>query len=47
MGAKHRLDSSFIFSGGVFSEWAPLHGGKWAQNTACIPVLYFQAVFSK
>jgi hypothetical protein len=47
MGAKHRLDSGFKFSGGVFQLRAPLHGGKWAQNTACIPVLYFQAVFSK
>jgi len=34
MGEKHRLDFSFGFSGGVFSEWAPSLGGKWAQNTA-------------
>ena len=45
MGAKHRLDSSFQFSGGVFRVRAPLHGGKWAQNTAWILISRFQAVF--
>ena len=28
-GVKHRLDRSFLFSGGVFSERAPSAGGKW------------------
>ena len=46
MGEKHRLDFSFRFSGGVFSERAPSSGGKWAQNTAWISILNFQAVFS-
>jgi len=47
MSAKHRLDPSFQFSGGVFKEWALLRGGKWAQNTAWFSVFNFQAVFSK
>jgi len=34
MGAKHRLNFIFLFSGGVFRVMAPLPGGKWAQNTA-------------
>jgi len=45
MGAKHRLDFHFAFSGGVSSERAPLPGGKWAQNTAWISIFRFQAVF--
>ena len=47
MGTKHRLDSSFQFSGGVFSKRAPLPGGKWAQNTAWFSIFNFQAVFFK
>jgi len=47
MGAKHRLDLSFCFSGGVFKARAPLLCAKWAQNTAWISVFDFQAVFSK
>jgi len=34
MGAEHRLNLSFYFSGGVFRVRVPLPGGKWAQNTA-------------
>jgi len=34
MGAKHRLNFSFYFSGGVFRVREPLPGEKWAQNTA-------------
>jgi len=45
MGAKHRLNSNFQFSGGVFRVRAPSSGEKWAQNTAWISVFNFQAVF--
>jgi len=45
MGAEHRLDSSFKFSGGVFQLRAPLLGEKWARNTAWNLIFEFQAVF--
>ena len=39
IGAKHRLNFSFYFSGGVFRVRAPLPGGKWGANRMMTRIL--------